>query len=136
MTRKSAPPAPRPPEASTVLLYAVMVMITGSFFVTTDPSAFVGRIRSPRSTVPSSIGIAMSVTVVVPAYCAGRGFQRRLFSPDGADATAGAAAGAPTGPTAASADCTSGAGPRTRPSSSADMAEPGTPCMSPVWPAG
>ncbi len=71
---RAGPPSP-PPEDSTVLLYAVMVMITGSGRVTTEPSARVGRTRSPRSTTPSSMGIARSVVVAVPGYCSGRGFQ-------------------------------------------------------------
>ena len=52
-----------------------MVMITGSGVVTTDPSARAGRTRSPRSTTPSSIGIARSLVVTVAGYCSGRGFQ-------------------------------------------------------------
>src|SRR4051794_25229017 len=94
-----------------------MVMITGSGRVTTEPSARTGRTRSPRSTTPSSIGIARSVLVVVAAYCAGRGVQCILRA--GAAATAGRTGDA-TGPVeapgsaAAAADTTLSAGRRER----------------------
>ena len=59
----------------TVLLYAVMVTITGTFAPIGVPSALAGRVRSPRSFTPSDIGMARSLMVVVCVYCSGRGFQ-------------------------------------------------------------
>src|SRR6059058_3499449 len=52
-----------------------MVTTTGTLVATGVPSALAGRVRSARSLTPSDIGIARSLTVVVPGYCSGRGFQ-------------------------------------------------------------
>src|ERR1700710_1014179 len=59
----------------TVLLYAVMVTITGTLVPIGVPSALAGRVRSPRSFTPSDIGMARSLVVLVWVYCSGRGFQ-------------------------------------------------------------
>src|ERR1700710_1942513 len=97
----------------TVLLYAVMVTITGTLAPIGVPSALAGRVRSPRSVTPSDIGMARSLMVVVWVYCSGRGFQvlaAVVLAAASAGVTArGVATRAPAA-TAASSTRTSGRG--------------------------
>ncbi len=58
-----------------VLLYAVMVTMTGNRLSIALPSAPAGRMTSPRRIVPSDIGIATSRSTTVLAYCSPRGFH-------------------------------------------------------------